>query len=134
MSPVYVVHNPHEKAMQRALIQYKNPENYELVKEALHLARREDLIGFDAHALIPPRKMAASAHVPHKQKTGSGKPNTGAEKAKDTHQNKNRNGKNRENRERRKEKKMNIAIITGASSGIGKRICQTAYRKGTGAG
>ena len=94
MSPVYVVHNPHEKAMQRALIQYKNPENYELVKEALHLADREDLIGFDAHALIPPRKMAASAHVPHKQKTGSRKPNTGAEKAKDTHQNKNRNGKN----------------------------------------
>ena len=94
MSPVYVVHNPHEKAMQRALIQYKNPENYELVKEALHLAHREDLIGFDAHALIPPRKMAASAHVPHKQKTGSRKPNTGAEKAKDTHQNKNRNGKN----------------------------------------
>lgn len=94
MSPVYVVHNPHEKAMQRALIQYKNPENYELVKEALHLTHREDLIGFDAHALIPPRKMAASAHVPHKQKTGSRKPNTGAEKAKDTHQNKNRNGKN----------------------------------------
>ena len=94
MSPVYVVHNPHEKAMQRALIQYKNPKNYELVKEALHLAHREDLIGFDAHALIPPRKMAASAHVPHKQKTGSRKPNTGAEKAKDTHQNKNRNGKN----------------------------------------
>ena len=94
MSPVYVVHNPHEKAMQRALIQYKNSENYELVKEALHLAHREDLIGFDAHALIPPRKMAASAHVPHKQKTGSRKPNTGAEKAKDTHQNKNRNGKN----------------------------------------
>ena len=77
-----------------ALIQYKNPENYELVKEALHLAHREDLIGFDAHALIPPRKMAASAHVPHKQKTGSRKPNTGAEKTKDTHQNKNRNGKN----------------------------------------
>lgn len=94
MSSVYVVHNPHEKAMQRALIQYKNPENYELVKEALHLVHREDLIGFDAHALIPPRKMAASAHVPHKQKAGSRKPNTGAEKAKDTHQNKNRNGKN----------------------------------------
>ena len=94
MSPVYVVHNPHEKAMQRALIQYKNPENYERVKEALHLAHREDLIGFDAHALIPPRKMAGSAHVPHKQKTGSRKPNSGAEKAKDTHQNKNRNGKN----------------------------------------
>jgi uncharacterized radical SAM protein YgiQ len=55
MQPVYVVKNPHEKAMQRALIQYRNPENYQLVKEALHLAHREDLIGFDAKCLIPPR-------------------------------------------------------------------------------
>lgn len=57
MSGVYVVRNPHEKAMQRALIQYKNPENYELVKEALILAHREDLIGFDKKCLIPPRKI-----------------------------------------------------------------------------
>ena len=33
--PVYAAGNPHEKAMQRALIQYRNPKNYELVKEAL---------------------------------------------------------------------------------------------------
>ncbi len=58
MSPVYVVKNPHEKAMQRALIQYRNPENYDLVKEALHLAHREDLIGFDKKCLIPPRKLS----------------------------------------------------------------------------
>jgi len=58
MSKVYVVKNPHEKAMQRALIQYKNPENYDLVKEALITARREDLIGFDKKCLIPPRKLA----------------------------------------------------------------------------
>ena len=57
MSSVYVVKNPHEKAMQRALIQYKNPENYELVKEALRLCHREDLIGFDKKCLIPPRKI-----------------------------------------------------------------------------
>lgn len=56
--PVYVVKNPHEKAMQRALIQYRNPKNYQLVKEALKLAHREDLIGFDAKCLIPPRLMA----------------------------------------------------------------------------
>ncbi|MBD5551654.1 MAG: YgiQ family radical SAM protein [Lachnospiraceae bacterium] len=54
---VYVAKNPHEKAMQRALMQYKAPENYELVKEALFLAHREDLIGFDKKCLIPPRKM-----------------------------------------------------------------------------
>lgn len=59
MKPVYVVKNPHEKAMQRALIQYRNPENYQLVKEALHQAHREDLIGFDAKCLIPPRPIAS---------------------------------------------------------------------------
>lgn len=56
---VYVPKNPHEKAMQRALMQYRAPENYELVKEALKLVRREDLIGFDKKCLIPPRKIAA---------------------------------------------------------------------------
>ncbi|MBR5637843.1 MAG: YgiQ family radical SAM protein [Pseudobutyrivibrio sp.] len=57
MKPVYVCKNPHEKAMQRALIQYKRPENYDLVKEALMKAGREDLIGFDENCLIPPRKI-----------------------------------------------------------------------------
>jgi uncharacterized radical SAM protein YgiQ len=57
MKPVYVPKNPHEKAMQRALMQYRNPENYELVKEALHIAGREDLIGFDKKCLIRPRKL-----------------------------------------------------------------------------
>ncbi len=67
MSNVYVVKNPHEKAMQRALIQYKNPENYELVKEALITAHREDLIGFDKRCLIPPRKMAPKKMEPKKR-------------------------------------------------------------------
>ena len=57
MKPVYVTTNPHEKAMQRALIQFKNPANYELVKEALLREHRQDLIGFDKHCLIPPRRM-----------------------------------------------------------------------------
>lgn len=59
MEKVYTPRSPHEKAMQRALIQYRNPENYELVKEALLSNGRSDLIGFDRHCLIPPRKMAA---------------------------------------------------------------------------
>ncbi len=54
---VYVCRNPHEKAMQRALIQYRDPENYDLVSEALHKAGRTDLIGFDKKCLIPPRKI-----------------------------------------------------------------------------
>ncbi len=57
MKTVYVAHNPHEKAMQRALIQYKDPKNYDLVKEALQKAGRRDLIGFGRECLIPPRKV-----------------------------------------------------------------------------
>ena len=56
LKPVYVCKNFHEKAMQRALIQYRNPKNYDLVHEALVLAHREDLIGFDKKCLIRPRK------------------------------------------------------------------------------
>jgi uncharacterized radical SAM protein YgiQ len=56
MEKVYVPTNPHEKAMQRALIQYRNPKNYDLVVEALTLAKRTDLIGFDKKCLIRPRK------------------------------------------------------------------------------
>lgn len=56
MEEVYVPVNPHEKAMQRALIQYRNPHNYDLVKEALIKAGRTDLIGFEEGCLIAPRK------------------------------------------------------------------------------
>lgn len=56
--PVYVAKNPHEKALQRALIQYSNPENYDLVKEALQICGRQDLIGFGEKCLIRPRKLA----------------------------------------------------------------------------
>lgn len=57
MKSVYVPVNPHEKAMQRALIQYRDPKNYDLVYEALVKADRRDLIGFDKHCLIPPRNI-----------------------------------------------------------------------------
>ena len=53
---VYVPKNPHEKAMQRALMQYRVPANYDLVKEALIKVEREDLIGFTPHCLIRPQK------------------------------------------------------------------------------
>ena len=58
MDKVYVPTDPHEKAMQRALIQYRNPKNYYLVHEALIKAHREDLIGSGPKCLIraiPPR-------------------------------------------------------------------------------
>ena len=59
MTPVYVPRDPHEKAMQRALMQYFRPENHALVLEALRRAGREDLIGFGKACLIPPRPIKA---------------------------------------------------------------------------
>ena len=57
MKPVRITSSPHEKAMQRALIQYRKPENYQLVKEALLREGRADLIGYDRKkCLIPPRQ------------------------------------------------------------------------------
>lgn len=75
MEPVYTAVNPHEKAMQRALIQYRNPKNYELVSEALHKAGRTDLIGFDKKCLIRPRNIQSSSSTQQgasakKQQTG----------------------------------------------------------------
>ena len=54
MEKVYVPKNPHEKAMQRALMQFRSPANYALVKEALIKAGRTDLIGFGPKCLIRP--------------------------------------------------------------------------------
>ena len=71
MQPVYVAKNPHEKAMQRALIQYKDPKNYDLVREALLKEHREDLIGFGGKCLIPPRKIEYHKGKPKKANGGN---------------------------------------------------------------
>ncbi len=60
MEEVYVPKNPREKAMQRALIQYRDPKNYELVREALIKGHREDLIGFGPKCLVRPGQ-----NIPH---------------------------------------------------------------------
>lgn len=54
---VYVPKDPHEKAMQRALMQYRLPQNYDLVFEALTKAGRHDLIGFGKKCLIKPKNV-----------------------------------------------------------------------------
>ena len=67
MDRVYVPTDPHEKAMQRALIQYRNPKNYYLVREALLTAHREDLIGSGPKCLIravPPKPEGHTAPPP----------------------------------------------------------------------
>ena len=75
MEKVYVPVNPHEKAMQRALIQYRNPKNHELVSEALRLAGRTDLIGYDKKCLIRPKTGASGDFSDSKagKNYGSGK-------------------------------------------------------------
>ena len=55
MEKVYIPDSPHEKAMQRALIQYRDPKLYDLVEEALVKAGRKDLIGFGPKCLIRPK-------------------------------------------------------------------------------
>ena len=59
MQPVYVPKNPHEKAMQRALMQYRDPKNDALVREALEKAGRTDLIGNGPKCLLRPRSKNA---------------------------------------------------------------------------
>ena len=77
MQKVYVPRDPHEKAMQRALIQYRDPKNYALVKEALLREGRTDLIGYGDKFLIPPREPKSRddgrAKMPGAGRTGSGK-------------------------------------------------------------
>lgn len=55
MKPVYVPKSKRDKAMQRALLQYRAPRNYDLVYSALVEAGREDLIGFGHRCLIKPK-------------------------------------------------------------------------------
>lgn len=70
---VYVCKNPHEKNMQRALIQYRDPSNYDLVYEALTKAGRKDLIGFDKKCLIRPRKKTKEIKESHGPKSAVSK-------------------------------------------------------------
>ena len=75
MQKVYVPKSPHEKAMQRALIQYRNPELYDLVIEALHKAGRSGLIGFGPKCLVRPRQMRGSGND---KKAGRKEPKKGS--------------------------------------------------------
>lgn len=72
MEKVYVAKDPHEKAMQRALIQYRNPKNYDLVTEALILGGRKDLVGEGPRCLIRP-KGGDLRFAKTKERSGGGK-------------------------------------------------------------
>ena len=95
MKSVYVCRNPHEKALQRALIQYRNPKNYELVKEALIAANRTDLIGFDKKCLIRPRNFTSNQqNMDKNQKSGNTYNKSTKFSGKDTKNTKKSNNKN----------------------------------------
>jgi len=80
---VYIENDPHKKEMQRALIQFRNPKNYALVKEALLLAGREDLIGYGPDCLIKPSEGHRSGRNGSTNKTAktSGRPSQNRGKA-----------------------------------------------------
>ena len=66
MTAVYVPKDPHEKEMQRALIQYRNPANRVLVREALLKAGREDLIGYGPKCLLRPDQARGDGRAAHR--------------------------------------------------------------------
>lgn len=76
MKSVYVPRSAHEKALQRALLQYKRPQNHALVREALRTAGREDLIGLGRECLVPPE-----GHVPYRPKPKVGQKSDGKKTA-----------------------------------------------------
>ena len=86
MDSVYVPTDPHEKAMQRALIQYRDPKNYYLVREALLAAHREDLIGSGPKCLIRAVPPIAGGHSapPQKVPAKAGGKKPGAQAGKET--------------------------------------------------
>lgn len=75
MEEVYVPRTREEKAMQRALLQFKKPKNYELVYKALVTAGREDLIGNGPKCLIPSRESRYGRSFNHGKSSGHGKGN-----------------------------------------------------------
>ncbi len=68
MKSIYVAKTPHEKAMQRALLQWKRPDKRKLVIEALKEAGREDLIGYGPECLVRPDRPQKPKAAPAKKK------------------------------------------------------------------
>lgn len=116
MKPVYVPKSKHEKAMQRALLQYRAPRNYELVHAALVEAGREDLIGFGPRCLIKPRgEHPRNYNNKSKTKNSSSKSSSRGNKKddsrgkrgnKDSRDNNSRNNRNEKNERNSKTNKI----------------------------
>ncbi|MGL5641606.1 MAG: DUF3362 domain-containing protein, partial [Paraclostridium sp.] len=114
MKPVYTPKSKQEKAMQRALLQYRAPRNYDLVHAALVEAGREDLIGFGPRCLIKPKgEYPRNNHYGNKNKSASNKSSRGNKKEdtrgkrgnKGSRDNNSRNEKNNRNNNASKPKR-----------------------------
>ena len=79
MKPVFVPKTPHDKALQRALMQWRKPQNRKLVLEALHKTGREDLIGYSKHCLVKPDKWAAG-QAPDQERPAGKRPSARRDK------------------------------------------------------
>ncbi|MBR3763511.1 MAG: YgiQ family radical SAM protein [Clostridia bacterium] len=83
MKPVFVARSSEDKAMQRALMQFRNPANHDLVRKALRIAGREDLIGRDAESLVPPEREAQWGQNRSKPAAARSAKNTGRSRSDD---------------------------------------------------
>lgn len=85
---VYTAKSYEDKLMQRALMQYWLPQNHDIVRKALHIAGREDLIGFDARCLVRPKSRDNQSGP-----TGRGKHSNRMQDHKNTRNSRNQQGK-----------------------------------------
>ena len=122
MKPVYVPKSKEEKAMQRALLQFSNPKNYNIVYDALMKAGREDLIGNgpkclikskeqrykEAHGLVRPKSKGNSKGKSSSRKNGKQMDKSSSSRGKDSNSKKNRDSRNAKNSKNKKGKNSRI--------------------------
>ena len=84
MKPVFVPKTPHDKALQRALMQWRKPQNRKLVLEALRKTGREDLIGYGKHCLVKPEKGTSAGGGAHDAPPSKNRPGKGKKPRSDT--------------------------------------------------
>jgi len=125
MEEVYVPKSPHEKALQRALIQYRNPKNHALVVEALTKAGRTDLIGFGKECLIRPRITKSEAD---RQYGKSGK--TGRLSKAESERSGRKNNASKNDSVRRKNKTSNGTISQNDTKVKGKNRVKASGKRG----
>lgn len=121
MKPVYCPRSPHEKALQRALIQYRDPKNRDLVTEALRKAGRQDLIGYGPKCLVRPKGDSKSGGRPNGAGKHGGQGCSGGRKDAWTRAN-HRNGKGQLSQQHgRGGKGMGPNKASGHKGGIGRQ-------------